>query len=187
MVLLDLLVASAGVHGGRLSVVTVDHGTRPGSAEDAAFVAARAEELGLACVVARLDLGEGASEDTCRRGRYAAFAALDVDRVALAHHRDDQAETALLALIRGGVSRAELAAWAEARGLRWRDDPTNDSPRFLRNRVRHEVIPLLDGLRAGAAEALARAATHAAQDDQWLEQASMAAEVVKAGELDAAP
>lgn len=199
--LLRLLVDGAGVHGGRLSVVTVDHGTRPGSSEDARFVEALAASLGLGCTVVRLELGEGASEELCRRARYAALDALPVDRVALAHHRDDQAETALLALLRGGgtraiagmswrrdryvrplldLSRAELEAWARPSGVVWREDPTNTSPRFLRNRVRHELIPLFEALRPGAREALARAATHAGEDDLWLDEASRAAEIAGA-------
>lgn len=207
VVLLDLLVASAGVHGARLAVVTVDHGTRPESAEDARFVAALAGGMGLDCTVVTLSLGEGASEDLCRAARYAALDALDVDHVALAHHADDQAETALLALLRGGGTRAmagmpwrrgryvrplldrpraSLEAWAASRGLSWREDPTNRSPRFLRNRIRHELIPALEDLRLGAREALARAATHAGEDDAWLQAASQAAEVTDpTGTLDA--
>lgn len=207
VVLLDLLVASAGVHAGALSVVTVDHGTRSESAEDAGFVAELAKGLGLDCTVVTLALGEGASEDACRQARYAAFDGLRVDIVALAHHADDQAETALLALMRGGGTRAvagmawrrgryvrplldrprsALEAWAASRGLSWREDPTNTSPRFLRNRVRHELIPALEGLRPGAREALARAATHAGEDDDWLQAASLSVEVSGAsGELDA--
>ncbi len=201
--LLDLLVAGAGVHGGGLSVVTVDHGTRPDSAEDARFVQGLAERLGLDCQTVTLSLGPSASEDTCRQARYAALDALDVERVALAHHADDQAETALLALLRGGGTRAvagmawrrgryvrplldrpkaALSAWASSRGLSWREDPTNAEPRFLRNRVRHELIPALDALRGGAREALARAATHAAEDDDWLQDASRAAEVLGTSE-----
>lgn len=205
--LLDLLVASAGVHGGQLSVVTVDHGTRPDSAEDARFVESLAASWGLGCQTVTLALGQDASEDRCRQARYAALDALDVDRVALAHHADDQAETALLALIRGGGTRAvagmawrrdryvrplldrpkaRLRAWADARGLAWREDPTNAEPRFLRNRVRNELIPALEGLRGGAREALARAATHAAEDDAWLQAAAAHAEVRHVGgDLDA--
>jgi tRNA(Ile)-lysidine synthase len=186
--LLHLLVATAGRHRGVLSVVTVDHGTRPGSASDADFVAGLAAALGLPLARTDLALGAGASEAACRTARYAAFDGLDVDRVALAHHLDDQAETVLLRLLRGagaaglsgmawrrdrfvrpllGVRRAELTEWASGRGLSWRDDPTNADPRYLRNRVRAEVLPLLESLRHGAAPALARAAEHAAADEAF--------------------
>lgn len=191
LVLLQLLVDTQPVHGARLSVVTVDHGTRPESAADADFVCAHARGLGLPVARADLALGQNASEATLREARHRVFAALEVDRVALAHHRDDQAETVLLHLLRGtgtrglaamgwrrdhlvrpllDSSRTELEAYAEHRELAWREDATNRDPRFLRNRLRAEVMPLLEGLRPGAAKALARSAAVAAQDDAWLEQ-----------------
>ena len=126
----------------------------------------------------------------CRRARYTRLDALATDVVALAHHRDDQAETVLVNLLRGtgagglegmawkrgryvrpllGVSRADLGAWAAHRGLLWRDDPTNLSDRFLRNRIRREVLPLLEDVREGAVEALARSATLAADQGALLD------------------
>ncbi len=184
--LLDLLHRIAGWHGGSLSVITVDHGTRPGSAGDADFVEDLAASLGVPCARADLSLGPGASEATLRDGRYAVFEAIDVDRVALAHHREDLAETVLLHLIRGTgvaglsgmrwrrgryvrplleVSRAQLRDWAEHRGLAHREDPSNADPRFLRNRLRHEVLPLLEDLRPGATKGIARSARLAADED----------------------
>lgn len=195
--LLDLLVETAGLHGGRLSVVTVDHGTRPGSAEDAGFVASLAAARDLPVLVHTAALGPGASEEEMRELRRACFAALEVDVVALAHHRRDQVETALLGWMRGSGTRglagmawrqgrlvrplldtdpAELVSWAQHRGLAWREDPTNTDPRFLRNRVRHELLPLLEALRAGSVAAMGRGAAFAAADDALLEELSRAAE-----------
>lgn len=189
VVLLDVLLETRRWHGGALEVVTVDHGLRPGSADDAAFVAelARARSLPFhRCTVAV----RGSSEAAARDARYAAFAALDADRIALAHHREDLAETVLLHLMRGtgtaglaGIprrrgryvrplldeGRGALLAWATARGLAWREDPTNRDPRFLRNRVRHEVLPLLEALRPGAVGALARTAGVVADDEAWVQ------------------
>src|SRR5690606_1606362 len=112
------------------------------------------------------------------------------DRVAVAHHRDDQAEPLLRQLLRGagtrgmagmgwrrgrvvrpllGIGRDELRAYATARDLRWVEDPTNADPRYLRNRVRAELLPLLEALRPGAARALARSAEHAAADADLLD------------------
>lgn len=183
--LLDLLSETAGWHQGRLEVATVDHGTRPGSAADADFVAGLAAARGLASHRFDLRLGEGADEDRCRTARYAALESLGADAVAVAHHRDDQAETVLVQLLRGtgtaglagmgwrrgavvrpllDVPRADLLAWAHHRGLSWVEDPSNSSSRFLRNRVRHEVLPLLENVRPGASAALARSATLAALD-----------------------
>lgn len=188
--LLDLLVATAGWHQGVLSVVTIDHGTRPGSADDAAFVVERATALGIAVTRRDLALGEEASEDTARKARFEVLDALDVDAVALAHHQGDQAETVLINLLRGtgpgglegmawrrgryvrpllDVSRADLVEWASQRSLSWRDDPTNASDRFLRNRVRNEVLPLLEDLRPGSTAALARSATLATEQGALLD------------------
>jgi tRNA(Ile)-lysidine synthase len=186
--LLGLLVATAGAHRGRLQVATVDHGARDGSAADADFVEALAADLGLPFVRFTLALGPGASEARLRDARREALGSLGT-LVALGHHLDDQAETVMLQLLRGagshglaamaprngpwvrpllGLTRAELRGWLTHRGLTFREDPTNTSPRYLRNRVRAELMPLLEDLRPGAAGALARAAGHLAQDDAWL-------------------
>ncbi len=198
VVLLDVLLATARAHGGALSVVTVDHGTRPDSAEDARFVEALAAARGLPVATFRYALGEGASEDAARRARLAAYAELPADVIALGHHRDDLVETALLGWMRGsgtrgmgnlgwrsgrrvrpllGVGRDALRAWAQARGLAWREDATNADPRYLRNRLRHRVLPEIAALGPGAVEGLARGALHAAADDAWLEARSREAEV----------
>lgn len=187
--LLDLLLVTQRWHGARLSVVTVDHGLHPESAAHAAFVERLAEAHRLPCQSFRLELPDP-SEATAREGRYAAFEALSVDRVALGHHRDDQAETLLLQALRGAgtrglagmrrvrgryvrplldVSRAELEAWARWRDLEWVDDPTNVESRYLRNRIRRDVLPLLEEVRPGAAAALARTAAHCAEDDACLD------------------
>jgi len=208
VVLLDLLVTLQSAHGGKLQVLTVDHGIRADSAADAAFVAELATDRGLRCDVVVADGGD--DEAAMRRARRAAYAAVVADGgvVATAHHRRDQAETVVLQLLRGAGSAGRrgmrwragsvvrplldtppgsVAAWAEARGLRWRDDPTNRSDRYLRNRVRHEVLPLLEDLRPGAEATLARSAGHAADDEELL--AALAVEAAEAhavgGGLDA--
>ena len=197
MVLLDVLHELTAWHGGRLTVITVDHGTRPSSSDDAAFVQEFCVARDLPCERARLELGESASELVCREARYDVFERLCVDRVALAHHRDDQAETVLLQLIRGAgtrglggmrarrgryvrpllqESRLALEEWAAWRTLPWRQDPSNTDHRFLRNRVRHQVLPMLESIRPGSAATLARAADNLAVDSDYLssvaEQAS---------------
>ncbi len=187
--LLDLLVTTRDWHGGVLSVVTVDHGVRSGSNTDAAFVTELADQLGLPAHRADLE-GLKPSEETLRRARYAVFEALDVEVIALAHHRDDQAETVLLQLLRGAgsrglgamrwkrdryvrplldISREELWSWADHKKLTWREDQTNDDPSFLRNRLRAEVMPLLEDIRPGAAAALARSAGNLAEEDAFLQ------------------
>jgi tRNA(Ile)-lysidine synthase len=189
--LLDLLVAGRQAHGAALEVATVDHGTRESSAADAAFVAGIADGYGLRCT--RLAVSpESASEAELRRVRYAALFGLDADVIATAHHADDQLETVLINLLRGtggrglagmpwrrdrlarpllDVRRAELRGWAVARGLRWVEDPTNADPRYLRNRVRAELVPLLEALRTGAGDAILRSAALAAEDEALLDAA----------------
>jgi tRNA(Ile)-lysidine synthase len=75
-----------------------------------------------------------------------------------------------------GTPRAAIRAWMVERDLQWREDPSNADPRFLRNRVRHELLPLAEALRQGATEGLARGAWFAAEDDALLEALSVAAE-----------
>ncbi|MCA9490016.1 MAG: tRNA lysidine(34) synthetase TilS [Myxococcales bacterium] len=180
--LLDLLVETRRWHGARLEVVTVDHGTRADADTDASFVWALARDRGLP--VTRFDLGLGAhaSEAVCREARYAAFERLGADRIALAHHREDLVETVLLQLIRGtaahgiawvrgpyvrpllDVPRDDLRRWLAWRSLAWREDPTNEERIRLRNRLRHEVLPLLEDLRPGAIGAFARSVLAAADE-----------------------
>lgn len=176
--LLDLLLATRGAHGGALEVVTVDHRSRSGSGDDAAFVWGLARSLGLP--VSRFDLPPGPrTEAAWREARYRALESVGADVIALAHHADDLAETVLMQLVRGvgpgafrpmawrrgrrvrpllGVSRSAIAAYAASRRLTWREDPTNADPRYLRARIRAEVMPLLEALRPGAAAGIARAA-----------------------------
>ncbi|MFT4628499.1 MAG: tRNA(Ile)-lysidine synthetase-like protein [Myxococcota bacterium] len=187
-VLLDLLAITTGWHGAELTVVTVHHGS-PHADAHVEVVRRQAAALDLPLTVARVH-PSSSSEAALRDARYAALDALQVDRVALAQHADDQAETVLLHLMRGtGVRglagmcrrrgryvrplldepRAALEAWARARDLRWAEDPTNNSPQYLRNRLRHEILPALERLRPGARAAMARSAGHAGELDRWID------------------
>ncbi|ANA40233.1 tRNA(Ile)-lysidine synthetase [Geobacter anodireducens] len=136
-------------------------------------------------------------EDAGRRARYAFFddvaAAWGARTVALAHHADDQAETLLMRLVRGAggpglsamrpvraggnyvrpllvLDRQEIEAYLDERGLAFRQDRTNTDVAFLRNRIRHELVPYLDRLNPGAASRLARTAELLADDEALLGQ-----------------
>lgn len=130
------------------------------------------------------DGGEGL-EAAARHARHGAFAAElgEGDVLALAHHRDDQAETFLLRALRGsgadglgamrawrrfghgwlwrpllGYPRARLLAYAQGHDLRWVEDPGNRDPRFDRNFLRQQVLPLLGERWPRALASLARSA-----------------------------
>jgi tRNA(Ile)-lysidine synthase len=193
-----LLAVLRALHGtgvvGRLVACHVDHRLRPGGAEDAAFCQALCARLGTPLRSVAVAVGGGNLQAAARRARYAALRAIAAEvgarRIATGHTRSDQAETVLFRLVRGagarglaGIpprrgtiirplldrSRAEVLAYLAARGLPYREDPTNASPRFDRSRIRHEVLPLLAALRPGAEAALARAADLLRQDERALD------------------
>jgi tRNA(Ile)-lysidine synthase len=180
---------------GPVSACHVDHGLRPDSAADAGACRALCERLGVPLRVVAVQVGGGNLQAAARRARYAALRAVAAEvgaaRIATAHTRSDQAETVLLRLSRGagarglaGIpprrgaivrplidrSRAEVLSYLAARGLPHREDPTNATARFDRNRVRHEVLPALERLRPGAEAALARAADLLRDDERALER-----------------
>lgn len=151
-----------------LVVAHLDHGMRPGSAADARWLAGvcRAWELSL---VSRRLASAPTSEEEARVARYAFLEEVrqstGARAVLTAHHADDQVETVLFRILRGtGLSglrgiparrgnihrpllhrtRAEIARYVRAHGVPHRVDPTNASPRYTRNRIRHAVIPALE-------------------------------------------
>ncbi|HVM25071.1 MAG TPA: tRNA lysidine(34) synthetase TilS, partial [Candidatus Limnocylindrales bacterium] len=165
-------MVQADARAWRLTVAHLDHGIRPESADDAAFVADAAAALGLGCETRRTDVAalardEGRSiEEAGREARYRFLAevASEGALIATAHTLDDAAETVLLNLMRGsglagaagiparrgrivrpllGERRERLRGLLDAAGLPYRLDASNDDPAFLRNRVRAELLPLL--------------------------------------------
>jgi hypoxanthine phosphoribosyltransferase len=153
---LALLVLAVAA-GCAVEAVHVDHGLRPGSAAEAAVVGSAAARLGARFRSVAVEVAPGPNLEA--RARAARFAALPED-VATGHTMDDQAETVLANLLRGAgldglaamapgprhpllaVRRHETRAVCRAVGLEWLEDPSNDDPRHLRNRVRHELLPL---------------------------------------------
>lgn len=187
----------------RLTVAHLDHALRPDSADDAAFVADAAADARLPVAMRRTDVAalaraEGRSiEDAGREARYRFLA--DVPPagglILTAHTLDDLAETVLLNLLRGsgtagaagiparrgnvrrpllGERRETLRSLLDGAGLAYRHDPSNEDPAFLRNRVRRELLPLMESLRPGAVERIARFARHAAADDALLDAVAAA-------------
>ncbi len=144
--------------GCEVTAAHVDHGLRPGSDQEAEVVAGVAEQLGARWWTVRLAVPDGPNLEA--RARAARHAALPAGTL-LGHTADDRAETLLLNLLRGagvhglgalrpddrhpiiGLRRAETHELCASLGLQPVHDPSNDDRGFRRNRVRHEVLPLL--------------------------------------------
>ncbi len=196
------LLALAVDAGLRVEVVHVDHRLRPDSAVDAAVASAAAERFAVPCRVVAVDVAPGG--DLEARARIARHGALPAGSL-LGHTADDQAETVLLALLRGtgvdglaamdpathpilGLRRRDTHAVCAELGLDVVHDPANDDPRFRRNRVRAEVLPLLDDVaERDVVPLLARLAALAADDVAELELAAGALDPTDARALAAAP
>jgi tRNA(Ile)-lysidine synthase len=137
-------------------------------------------------------------EEAARRLRYAWFqelmAAGEIDAVATAHTLDDQAETVLAKFLRGawteglagispklespegrvlrpmlGCKRVEVEAYLRGLGQEWREDSTNRQTSFTRNRIRHELLPLLEEWNPRLREHLAHMAELARDEEAWWE------------------
>lgn len=155
------LLALATEAGCRVTAMHVDHGLRPGSGAEADVVADAARRFGAAFQSVRLELADGPNLE--ERARTARHRALGAD-AATGHTADDQAETVLANLLRGAgvdglagmragtrhpilaLRRSETVALCAQLGLVPVDDPSNQDPRFLRNRIRHELLPLCSTL-----------------------------------------
>ncbi|HAY26230.1 MAG TPA: tRNA lysidine(34) synthetase TilS, partial [Candidatus Accumulibacter sp.] len=185
--------------GCELSAVHVHHGLSPHADAWADFCWQLCERFDVALAVERVEVplatGEGL-EAAARRQRHAVFARCPADWLALAHHRDDQAETVLFRLLRGagvrgaagmpgerrqaagprlirpllGVPRTTIAAHAAEQALCWVEDESNADRRHRRNHLRHAVLPCIAQQFPAAAQALARAAGHFAEAAQLLDE-----------------
>lgn len=157
---LALLVLAVAT-GRPVTAVHVDHGLRPGSADEAGVVARAAARFGADFRSEAVHVGVGPNLEA--RAREARHAVLPAD-VCTGHTADDRAETVLLNLLRGAgprglagigrsprhplldLRRSDTEALCRAVGLAPVDDPSNRDPAFRRNRVRHELLPLLADL-----------------------------------------
>jgi tRNA(Ile)-lysidine synthase len=199
--------------GLRAGLVTVDHRLQPGSAERAAAVVSWALDAGLApasAVAVRVDGRPGGPEAAAREARYGALAGAASEcgavAVLLGHTRDDQAETVLLALARGGgprgiagmpvrrviqgvpflrpflgVSRVDTRAACAERGLDPWEDPHNADPSYARSRVRAAMPVLVEALGPDVVDNLARTAALVAADVEALDALASTARSAVAG------
>jgi tRNA(Ile)-lysidine synthase len=192
-----------------LHAAHLHHGLRGEEADaDLAFARSLAADLGLPFHEARVDTEAEAKanaasakpaetiEEAARRLRYGWFRQLmasgEVEAVATAHTRDDQAETVLAKFLRGAwteglsgihpvvefpegrilrpllsTTRAEVEAYLAALGQNWREDSSNRHLTFTRNRIRHELLPLLEGWNPRLREHLAQMAQLALDEEAW--------------------
>ena len=188
--------------GCEVTAIHVDHGLRPGSTAEADVVSAAAVRFGAAFRSTRVAVEPGPNlEARAREARYGVLPA----GVLTGHTADDQAETMLLNLLRGaalpglagmrpdghpllGVRRHETAALCSATGLTPVVDPSNADPAHLRNRVRHELLPMLDALAGrDVALVLARQATVVRADADLLDELARGLDPTDARALAAAP
>jgi tRNA(Ile)-lysidine synthase len=202
VVLLDALAAVAPVRGNHVTAIHVHHGLSANADAWADACVERCADLRIACEVRRVAVvrqPRASLESLARHARYSALAdaaqCIGAAVVALAHHRNDQAETLLLQLLRGsgphglaampawrqdaagiawwrpllGIPRARIDAYARERGLQWIDDESNADGRHARNAVRHSVMPALQRVAPQADATLARAAAHQADAARLLD------------------
>ena len=198
VLLLHLLVQAREALAITVSAIHINHQISPHAASWADFCAALCAQLGVPLQVERVvvahDSGRGL-EASARAARYAAYSRAPADMIALAHHRDDQAETVLLQALRGaglkGISAMPLAKafggdkqiirplldvapeiladYAEANRLNWIHDESNDDVRYTRNCIRHEIMPRLSELLPQSTLSLVRLGQHAAEAQRLLD------------------
>lgn len=198
--LLHLLHSFQEEEDWHITAVHIHHGLRGREAdEDARFAEDFCASLGIPCVVKEYDVAKEAKsrglgeEETGRILRYAAFreAAGIEGRIAVAHHRKDQAETVLMRLCRGtgltgltGMSpvrgdicrpllfcdREEIEQYCQENHLPWREDATNQQEKYTRNKLRLRVLPLLEEINPKAVAHIAETASLLAAEEDFLEQ-----------------
>lgn len=185
----------------KLHVAHLDHMLRgEESRADAAFVADLAARWGLPCTIGQVDVTAEAKaarqsiEEAARVARYVFLrqvaAETGAERIAVAHHADDQVETLVMHWLRGSglaglagmrplekelirpllaVRRDEILAYCARHHLDFREDASNQDPRFLRNRIRHALLPVLEGYNANLRETLLRNAEIFAEEERYFQ------------------
>jgi tRNA(Ile)-lysidine synthase len=198
VVLLHVLYRLADRFTIGLGVAHLDHGLRPEAAEaEEKLVRRLARNLHLVCHANRLEKipQRGSMEEQLRQLRYAFFMRTarthEYTKIALGHHADDNAEAVLMRLLRGSglrglagippvrdsliirplidMRRHEILAYAERNGLQYMQDASNRDLRFERNRIRHQLIPLLEQqYNPNLVHTLNRTAALCREEEGWL-------------------
>jgi len=194
VVLLDILAGLSPALKFTLCAVHVNHGISPNAPQWGAFCESLCRQRHAPFALEQVSLDHDAGlglEGAARQARYEALAlqanACDADFIVLAHHRDDQAETLLLHLLRGAgprglsgmpdsrtmsrtramllrplldIPRSDLEAYAEAAGLEWVEDESNQDTSLKRNFLRNRILPELEKAFPGASQAIVRSASN---------------------------
>lgn len=161
VVLLDMLNRQSNA---QLVVAHFDHGMRSDSQQDEVFVHQLAKDYQLPYETERVELGPNASEADARDKRYAflrsAMQKHHAKAIITAHHQDDVIETSMINIIRGTgrhgltalksskdilrpllhLPKKQLYTYANEHALQWREDSTNSDTKYLRNKLRHDVV-----------------------------------------------
>ena len=185
----------------KITAAHINHGFRGAESDgDEAFCAETCARYGVDFISYKIDVRAEArrrrvsDEEAGRAARYECFERAlkerNADKIAVAHNKDDNAETVVMRLLRGAgarglsgippvrgrvirplinVSRAEIEDFCRENGIKYRNDSTNSQPVYNRNRVRLQVMPLLAGFNPSAADALTQAAALVSDDDAYLE------------------
>lgn len=181
----------------QVAALHVNYGLRPGADQDERFVAALCDRLGVPLHSERADLGAGGNlQDRARQIRYALAERYARGDYAAGHTASDQAETVLYRLAvspgsralhamsprRGrlvrpllGATREEVRDYLRARGLEWREDPSNADRRFARARVRHDLLEAMRSVGPAPERTIAETARQLREEAEVLDAAVSAA------------
>lgn len=168
--------------------IHVNHGIRGEESDlDERFCRKSCEDLDIPFHAVHAELAGKTDEDSCRRERFRCFREVleqnGIRQLVLGHNRDDLAETFLMRLMRGAgleglacmsgtdemdgfriyrpllrTGREEIRNALQSEGITWREDSSNESGKYLRNRIRHELIPAINEMAEGADRRIARTA-----------------------------
>ena len=194
----DSLFLLHALHGLGLAacILHVNHQLRGAESDaDESFAAGLAADFHIPFFAITARPPEGNLEQEARRTRYRFFAGRIAggvcDAVATGHTLDDQAETVLSRFLRGsgtaglagiqpvtaqnmirpqlGIRRSEIRDWLRSHDIAWREDRSNESTEYLRNRLRLEILPKLAEINPSLSEVLASTAEWAAAEESWWE------------------
>lgn len=201
-VLLHLLASSKDEIDAEVVAIHIDHGLQQESTEWSRHCSDLCRQLDVPLETSSLSLQRVSGESREAQAREARYKAMQQlmqpgEILLTAHHRDDQAETLLLNLMRGSgvrglaaipsircfargwlarplleISRSEIEAYATQHKLTWINDPTNALTDFNRNYLRHEILPRLMQRWPAAAASIADSASHLGEAGELLEEES---------------